>query len=87
MFAAIRRYPTPSPKTLIRQVKREFVPVISKVEGLVAYYVMDTGNEVLAVSVFETRDAAACANDRAAAWMSQNSSAQPAVAAEVVSWS
>ena len=57
MYASIRRYKTSSAAEVTRRVNEGFVPRISNIVGFLAYYVIDTGEGVLAsVSVFETKD-------------------------------
>jgi hypothetical protein len=75
MFVTIRRY---SPKNgsvnrasldlLRRQVHEEFLPVIQKVPGFKAYYVLNVANqEVITLSICDTKEGAAesnrCASD------------------------
>jgi hypothetical protein len=55
MHVTIRRYKTDSPKEAARLTNEVFVPLISKVAGLVAYYGIETGEDSwTTVSVFET---------------------------------
>ncbi len=72
MFAAIRRYETnpASVKELIQKINAEFVPLVSKSPGFVAYLVVDTGKGVIAsISMFETEAGAQESTTQAANWV------------------
>jgi hypothetical protein len=70
MYATIRRYKTSSGAEVARKVKEEFIPLISEVPDFLAYYVIDTGEGVLAsVSVFETKEGEEESNRTAADWV------------------
>ena len=46
MYVVIRRYTgVIDPKEIIRRVREEFLPIISKVEGYRGYHLVDTGTE------------------------------------------
>ena len=54
MHITIRRYKTDSPKEAARLTNEGFIPLISKIAGLVAYYGIETGEDSwTTVSVFE----------------------------------
>ncbi|GIF97632.1 hypothetical protein [Catellatospora citrea] len=74
MYATVRRYDgVTDPREAGRRVQEGFVPIISAVPGVVAYYWIDAGNGVMmSTSVFESRDGAEESNRRAAAWVSDN---------------
>ena len=73
MYASIRRYKTDSAAEVTRLVNEEFVPRIKSLPGFLAYYVIDTGEGMLAsVSVFETRDGAEESNRMAASWVKES---------------
>ncbi len=73
MYASIRRYKTSSAAEVTRRVKEVFVlPRISYVPGFLAFYVIDTGEGVLAfVSVFETKEGEEESNKVAADWQKE----------------
>jgi hypothetical protein len=73
MYASIRRYKTESAKEVARLVNEEFVPQIKNLPGFLAYYVIDTGEGMMAsISVFETKDGAEESNRMAASWVKQS---------------
>jgi hypothetical protein len=55
MYITIRRYEGVSdPSEVVRHVNEGFLPIISEVQGFVAYYFIDAGEGVLvSTSVFE----------------------------------
>ncbi len=72
MFAAIRRYETnpASVKELIQKINTEFVPLVSKSPGFIAYHVVDAGKGVIAsISMFETEAGAQESTTQAANWV------------------
>ncbi len=72
MFAAIRRYETnpASVKELIQRINTEFVPLVSKCPGFIAYHVVDAGKGVIAsISLFETEAEAQESTIQAANWV------------------
>jgi len=72
MYASIRRYKTSSAAEVTRRVNEGFVPRISNIVGFLAYYVIDTGEGVLAsVSVFETKEGEEESNRVAADWVKE----------------
>ncbi|MEU8075254.1 hypothetical protein AB0B31_07365 [Catellatospora citrea] len=74
MYATVRRYEgVTDPREAGRRVQEGFVPIISAVPGIVAYFWVDAGNGVmLSTSVFESRDGAEESNRRAADWVKEN---------------
>ena len=75
MYASIRRYKTAQGKAaeLAQRVNQGFLPIISNVEGFVAYYVVDGGNDVVAsISIFQDPVAAEESNRVAAEWVKDN---------------
>jgi len=75
MYASIRRYKTnPGAVAEIEQrVNQEFVPIIGKAPGFVAYYLVNAGNDVVAtVSVFQDQAGAEESNRMAADWVKQS---------------
>ncbi len=80
MFAAIRRYETnpASVKELIQKINTEFVPLVSKLPGFIAYHVVDNGKGVIAsISMFETETGEQASIREAANWVKSNSSLLP----------
>ncbi len=70
MYASVRRHKIDSGPEVARRVNEELVPRISNITGFLAYYVIDTGEGVLAsVSVFETKEGEEESNRVAAAWI------------------
>jgi hypothetical protein len=73
MYACIRRYKTDSAAEVTRLVNEKFVPRIKNLSGLLAYYVIDTGEGMLAsVSVFETKGGGEECNRMAASWVKES---------------
>jgi hypothetical protein len=75
MYVSIRRYKT-SPggaAEVSLRVNQGFVPIISKAPGFVAYYVVDTGNDIIAsISVFQDQVGSEESNRLAAGWVKEN---------------
>jgi hypothetical protein len=59
MYVAVRRYDgVTDPQKVGQLVQEGFVPLISEIEGFVAYYCVDAGDGVIvSTSVFEHKDA------------------------------
>ena len=58
---------------LMHTLDKEFVPIISKEPGFVAYYVIDSGNDsVTAISVFEDSTTSQKSNLLAETWISEH---------------
>lgn len=73
MYASIRRYRTPDPEAIRRNVEVGFLPILRKQPGFVSYTLVHAGNGVMvSVSVFETREGADESNRMAAEWVAQN---------------
>jgi hypothetical protein len=73
MYACIRRYKTDSATEVTRLVNEKFVPRIKNLSGFLAYYVIDTGEGMLAsVSVFETKGGGEECNRMAASWVKES---------------
>src|SRR5690348_10614918 len=75
MYATIRRYSYEhgDAKELSRQIEQGFLPVLSKIPGFIAYYVVNSGMSTLAtVSLFETREGADQSVRTAADWVAKN---------------
>ncbi|MBI4083456.1 MAG: hypothetical protein HY423_12690 [Candidatus Lambdaproteobacteria bacterium] len=73
MFAIIRRYRTTSTEEVVSKIEAEFLPIIRNAPGLVAYYVVDEGQNVQSsISIFEDQEFAEYSNKLAAAWVRQH---------------
>src|SRR5205814_5965967 len=75
MYAAIRqgKAKTGKAEELARRIKEGAIPIISDVEGFMAYYVVYAPDDtVTAISVFNNFAGAEEANRRALAWIEQN---------------
>lgn len=72
MYAAVRigkSNPNSMPEVL-KRVEEEFVPRLKDGQGLVAYYLVDAGNDtVVTVSIFESQAAAEESNRMAQSWV------------------
>jgi hypothetical protein len=75
MYAAIRQAKAKSgmAEELTRRIKEGAIPIISDVEGFIAYYVVYAPDDtVTAISVFNNHAGAEEANRRAITWIEQN---------------
>jgi hypothetical protein len=75
MYAAIRqaKAKTGTAEELTRRIKEGAIPIISDVEGFMAYYVVYAPDDtVTAISIFNNHASAEEANRRAIAWIEQN---------------
>jgi antibiotic biosynthesis monooxygenase len=75
MYAAIRQGKAKPGKVeeLARRIKEGAIPIISDVEGFIAYYVVYAPDDtVTAISLFNQYEGAAEANRRALAWIEQD---------------
>jgi hypothetical protein len=75
MYAAIRQYNTDpdSVDEVARRVNEEFVPLISDMQGFVAYFALNAGQgEFGSVSVFEDQQSAEESNRVAEEWVNEN---------------
>ncbi|WP_050631045.1 hypothetical protein [Bradyrhizobium viridifuturi] len=75
MYAAIRqaKAKTGTAEELARRIKEGAIPIISDVEGFMAYYVVYAGDDtVTAISIFNNHAGAEEANRRALAWIDDN---------------
>jgi hypothetical protein len=72
MHISIRRYKTDSAPAVTRLVNEQFVSLIDKIPGFLAYYLVDTSEGALAaVSIFETKEGAEESNRVAAGWVKE----------------
>ena len=75
MYAAIRqgKARTGMAEELARRIKEGAIPIISDVEGFIAYYVVYAPDDtVTAISLFNNHAGAEEANRRAIAWIEQD---------------
>jgi heme-degrading monooxygenase HmoA len=75
MFISIRKYNVRqgSAEELSRRVQKGFVPLMRKMQGFRAYYLLDGGPDVLiTISIFDSADEAFASNDKAASWVRKN---------------
>jgi hypothetical protein len=81
LHVTIRRYVT-DPKNvseIIRRVRIEFVPIISKMPGFVSYALLDAGNGTVAsITTFQDKSGAEDSTRRAADWVKTIGSLSPA---------
>jgi hypothetical protein len=79
MYATIRRYELAEDgqmDEITRDIRENFLPVISEVPGFVSYDVLDAGGRLATVSVFQTKEGADESSRRAAEYVKQNPTLQ-----------
>jgi hypothetical protein len=75
MYAAIRqgKAKTGKAEELTRRIKEGAIPIISDVDGFMAYYVVYAPDDtVTAISIFNNHAGAEESNRRAVAWIDEN---------------
>ena len=75
MYASVRRYKMDpsSVDEVKRQVSDGFLPIVSKVPGFAAYYVVNGGDGVVvSISVFQDQSGAEESYRRSAGWVRDN---------------
>ena len=75
MYATIRRYTVQGSgqmDEMMRDIRENFVPLIRQVPGFVSYHVLDAGDRLVTVSVFESKEGADESSRRAAEYIKQN---------------
>lgn len=75
MYAAIRqaKAKTGAAEEVARRIKEGAIPIISDVEGFMAYYVVYAPDDtVTAISIFNNHAGAEESNKRAVAWIEEN---------------
>jgi len=87
MQATVRQYDgVENPAELIKQVTETFLPLMKDIPGFIGYYfvdVGDSGGRLVSISIFETEEATAESNKRAAEWVEAHPGLiPPAVSAE-----
>ena len=71
---------------LMQKLDEELVPIISKQPGYIAYYVIDSGNDVVtAISIFKDASTSEASNKLAESWVKQNLGPMVPGAPEVIS--
>ena len=70
MYAVIRHHKVKGPQAdeLARQGKEDFVPIIRKMPGLIAYTIIASDERVSTVSIFEDKASAEESTRRAITW-------------------
>jgi hypothetical protein len=74
MYATTRRYTVKDrgdKDAFTRDVRENFLPLITDIPGFVAYYAIDGGDTLESVSVFETKEGATESTRRAADFVKQ----------------
>jgi len=73
-YAAVRRYEgVTDPTEAGKRVAEGFIPIISEIDGFVAYYFVDAGDNVMvSTSVFEDQAGAEASTEQAADWVAEN---------------
>ena len=72
MYAAIRRYKVPPDETAeaLRHALEEFTPHIKELQGLQAYYVLDSGDGLIAtISICTDQEKVEASNRMASEWL------------------
>ena len=74
MYATVRRYEGVTDSAEAgRRVREGFVPLISEMEGFIAYYWVDAGNGVMvSTSVFATQEEEQSSNEEAAGFVREH---------------
>jgi hypothetical protein len=77
MYASVRQYTVNQGQSQVDEaahdVQTGLGPILSKAPGFVAYYVLDTGNNtVIAISLFESKEAAEKADELVSGWVMQH---------------
>lgn len=74
MFISVRRYEgVKKPKDLVHRVENEFVPIVSKINGFIAYYLTISGNNVvLTTSIFDNQKGVSESDKKAAEWVKKS---------------
>jgi heme-degrading monooxygenase HmoA len=87
MYATIRQYAgVQNPTELNKQVTETFLPLMKDIPGFIGYYFVDVGEEggrMVSISLFESEEATAESNKRAAEWVQAHSGlVPPAISSE-----
>jgi hypothetical protein len=70
MYASVRTYENiGDPAEAARRVREGFVPLVSSIDGFVAYYFVDAGDGLMcSTSVFQDKLGAEASDEKAAEW-------------------
>lgn len=73
MYASIRTYRhVRSPERIAHRVEKGFVPLLKSLPGFKGYYLIEGGDELTTVSLFDSQEAALASIEKAAAWVKEN---------------
>jgi hypothetical protein len=73
VYASIRKYRhVRSSEQIAHRVEKGFVPILKSLPGFKGYYLIDGGDELTAVSLFDNQQAALASIEKAAAWVKEN---------------
>ena len=79
MYTTIRRYSVAEGGNIgeiTRDIRENFLPLISELPGFISYDVLDAGDRLATVSVFETKEGAEESTRRAVEYVKQNPTLQ-----------
>ena len=79
MYAIIRRYTIEQEKMnqLMRDIRQNFLPLISQVPGFISYDAVNAGDRLVTVSTFETKEGATESTRRTADYVKQQPDFRP----------
>ena len=79
MYASIRRYTIEQERMsqLMRDIRQNFLPLISQVPGFISYDAVNAGDRLVTVSMFETRKGATESTRRTADYVKQQPDFHP----------
>jgi hypothetical protein len=73
VYASIRKYRhIRSPEQIAHRVEKGFVPILKSLPGFKGYYLIDGGDELTTVSLFDSQQATLASIEKAAAWVKEN---------------
>jgi hypothetical protein len=73
VYASIRRYRhVRSPERVAHKVRKGFVPLLEALPGFRGYYLVDGGDELTTVSLFDNQRSALASIQVAVAWVREN---------------
>lgn len=72
MYLSIRQYKTKQPKEFTKRVNENWVPLISKMKGFIAYYAIETADGWASVSIFKDKAEEEESNRMAPEWVKQH---------------
>ena len=79
MYATIRRYTIERERMnqLMRDIRQNFLPLISQVPGFISYEAVNAGDRLVTVSMFETKEGATESTRRTAHYVKQQPDFHP----------